>query len=93
MLVSSKSRPWEKQECELVAISTFETHVSSVPGLLGARLRFVERLQQTQATSETLVNVMWIGRKDGVAHRKGMGVMLAEEWDSLSPEMMDITIM
>lgn len=93
MLVSSNGRPRVSQECELVAISMFEeVDVHGVTGRLGDQMRLLAKQHQPPVTKGAFVNVMWIGRKDGVAYRKGLGIVLAEEWDSLNPEMMDITI-
>ncbi|KAK8121905.1 Zinc finger TFIIS-type protein [Apiospora sp. TS-2023a] len=36
--------------------------------------------------------VLWIGREDDVAHRKGLGVVLVDDWEALNPKMEDIVL-
>ncbi|KAK8104711.1 uncharacterized protein PG998_011744 [Apiospora kogelbergensis] len=37
-------------------------------------------------------NVLWIGRKDGIVYRKGLGYIMADAWDNLNPKREDIVL-
>ncbi|KAK7914245.1 hypothetical protein PG985_011948 [Apiospora marii] len=36
--------------------------------------------------------VIWIWREDGVAYRKGLGVILVDDWETLDPKMEEIVL-
>ena len=93
------SRYHTEEECELVAISTcrWKLFFDRVNGPL---LRSDTEADFKRAQMQEVISgedsrahyVLWIGRENGVAYRRGLGVVLVNAWKSLDPKIEEIVL-
>jgi hypothetical protein len=86
------------ESCTLVVISWGRTRRKPENTMTGGRVASkLPRANRVWASMEekdffNIYNVLWVDLKDGLATRRGAGVVLVEAWKRANPQIRDVTL-